>query len=67
MSLCYFSRESRDRFQGLWLLLPASYGLVIANAMFEVQFNSLFFVLDMHKVLDVLQRFYDKKKGLLFF
>ena len=56
---------SEDRFRSVWLLLAASYGLVNANAKFQVQSDNLLLDLGMLRVTDIPQLFYAKSNGRL--
>lgn len=58
-------RESTDRFKCLWLLLTASYGMVNANAKFQVQSEELLLSIGLKKVIEITHIFYAKCNGAL--
>lgn len=58
-------RDLEDRYRFLWLLLTASYGLVNANAKFQLQSDSLLLKMGLQCVIEIPQLFYYKLRGQL--
>lgn len=59
------SDRSADRFCCLWLLPTPSYGLVSANAKFQVQYDNILLNLGLLRVVGVPQLLFDMTEGQL--